>query len=458
MSESAAISYARMNAERFLEELKDLLRIPSVSTLPEHKEDVARAARWVESDLERMGFQHVEILPTAGHPLVYGDWLHAKGKPTVLCYSHYDVQPADPLEEWVTPPFEPDEREGSLFARGATDDKGQLVIQFKALESLFHAGGGCLPVNVRVLVEGEEESGGEGIDAFARKSPERLACDVALISDTTLYAPGLPTLTVGLRGLCYAEIEARGPAVDLHSGGYGGAAPNPLFALCQVISRLKDDDGRILIPGFYDKVMPPTEAELKAWASLPFDEEEYRRTEVGSNELTGEPDYHVLHRTWARPTLEIHGMPGGFTGAGSKTVIPARAAAKISMRLVPDQDPQEVFELFKAYVLSLAPRGIRLGVRHLSSAEPVVVSTDNRFVQVAAEAMRGVFGKDTVFVRSGGSIPIVAAFERFLGVPSILMGFGLPDCGAHGPNEKLAIRCFREGVESLVRFFELLGR
>lgn len=458
MSESAGVAYARSNGSRFVEELKELLRIPSVSTLPEHKEDMARAARWVARDLERMGMQHVEIIPTAGHPLVYAEWLHSKGKPTVLCYSHYDVQPADPLDEWVTPPFEPDVRDGSLYARGATDDKGQLVIQLKTLESLFHAGGGCLPVNVRVLVEGEEEWGGEGIDAFARQNPERLACDVALVSDTCLYAPGLPTLTVGLRGICYAEVEARGPAADLHSGGYGGAAPNPLFALCQIIARLKDDDGRILIPGFYDRVKPPTEAELEAWASLPFDEEEYRRGEVGSSELTGEPDYPVLHRTWARPTLEVHGMPGGFTGAGSKTVIPAKASAKISMRLVPDQDPQETFELFKQHVLSLAPRGIQLEVRHLSSAEPVVVSTDNRFVQAAAEALRGVFGKDTVFVRSGGSIPIVASFERFLGVPSLLMGFGLPDCGAHGPNEKLSIRCFHEGVESLVRFFELLGR
>lgn len=457
MNDSPAIAYARANRERFLEELKDLLRIPSVSTLPEHQPDMLRAARWVADDLTRAGMEHVEIIPTAGHPLVYGDWLHAPGTPTVLCYGHYDVQPTDPIEEWTSPPFKPVERDGSLYARGSTDDKGQMVMHLKALESLMKTGGGRLPLNIRVIIEGEEEVSGAGIDAFIKTHPERLACDVVVVSDTEMFAPGLPSLTVGLRGMVYTQIEAQGPASDLHSGSYGGASPNPFFALCQIIAKLKDEDGRILIPGFYDKVKPPTEAELKAWASLPFDEAEYLKNEVGSAELTGEPGYPVMYRTWARPTLEVHGMPGGFTGAGAKTVIPARASAKVSMRLVPDQDPAEIFLLYKTHVMSLCPRGIRLEVKLLGAGEAIVVDTDNRFVQVASDAMREVYGKDTVFIRTGGSIPIVAAFGKHLHAPSLLMGFGLPDCAAHGPNEKFLIENFYGGIESLVRFFERLG-
>ena len=456
MSESPAVAYARENGARFVEELKALLRIPSVSTLPEHKGDIRKAAEFVAEDLARSNMEHVEIIETEGHPLVYADWLHAEGKPTVLCYGHYDVQPVDPIDQWKTPPFEPAESDGVIYARGATDDKGQMVMHLKAIESLMKTRGE-LPVNVRVLIEGEEEISGAGIDAYIKAHPERLACDVVVVSDTEMFAAGLPSLTVGLRGLCYTEIEARGPASDLHSGSYGGVSPNPFFALCQVISRLKDDDGRVLIPGFYDKVKPPTEAELKAWESLPFDEEHYRKTEVGSSVLTGEPGYSVLYRTWARPTLEVHGMPGGFTGAGAKTVIPAKATAKVSMRLVPDQDPKEIFDLFRKFVLSVAPKGIALDVKLLGAGEPVVVNTDNRFVQVAASAMGDVYGKDTVYIRTGGSIPIVATFEKFLKAPSLLMGFGLPDDGAHGPNEKFAIANFHGGIESMVRFFERLG-
>ena len=456
MSDSDAIAYARENRGRFLEELKDLLRIPSVSTLPEHKPDIERAARWVADDLNRTGMEHVEIIPTAGHPLVYGDWLHAPGKPTVLCYGHYDVQPVDPVDEWSTPPFEPTERDGSLYARGSTDDKGQMVMHLKAIESLMKVGG-KLPVNVRVLIEGEEEISGEGIETFVRNHPEHLTCDVVIVSDTEMFAPGLPSLTVGLRGLCYTELVAQGPASDLHSGSYGGASPNPFFALCQIIAKLKDDQGHILIPGFYDKVKSPTEAELKAWASLPFDESEYIRSEVGSTKLTGEPGYSVLYRTWARPTLEVHGMPGGFTGAGAKTVIPARATAKISMRLVPDQRPEEIFELYRDYVMSIVPEGIRLEVKLLNTGAAVAVSTDSPFVQVASQAMADVYGKETVYIRTGGSIPIVATFQEALKAPVLLMGFGLPDCAAHGPNEKFLIENFYGGTESLVRFFEHLG-
>ncbi len=322
----AAVEFARGNQERFLEELKALVRIPSVSTAPEHRGDVRRAAEFVAAELRRIGMEHVRVIDTAtakrpgGHPLVYADWLHAepaadgKAKPTVLCYGHYDVQPAEPLDEWMSPPFEPEVRNGNLYARGAVDDKGQMWMHVKALESLMVAGGGKLPVNVRVIIEGEEEVGGEGIAWFVEEHGDELKADVALISDTEMFAPELPSLCVGLRGMIYTEIEVRGARIDLHSGMYGGAAPNPFVALAQIIARLKDADGKILIPGFYDKVTAPSAEELKAWKALPFDEEEYREAEVGSVALTGEPGYSVLERTWARPTLEVHGMPGGFVG------------------------------------------------------------------------------------------------------------------------------------------------
>ena len=333
------VEFARSQQPRFLEELKSLLRIPSVSTLPEHKGDVRRAAESLAAELKRIGLENVRVIETTGHPLVYGDWLHAAGKPICLTYGHYDVQPPDPLDEWLTPPFEPTERDGNLYARGAVDDKGQMFTHVKALESLFKASGGTLPINVRVIIEGEEEVGGEGIARFVREHPEQLKADFALVSDTEMFAPGLPTLCVGLRGMVYTELEAQGAKVDLHSGIFGGAAPNPFVALAQVIAALKDAQGHILIPGFYDKVEAPSAAELKAWKSLPFDEEAYRRSEVGSSELTGESGFSVLERTWARPTMDVHGMPGGFVGAGAKTVIPAKATAKISFRLVPDHEP-----------------------------------------------------------------------------------------------------------------------
>ena len=455
---SPAISYARANQERFLKELKDLLRIPSVSTLPEHKEDVRRAAEFIAAQMRHLGLENVAVIMTAGHPLVYSDWLHARGKPTVLCYGHYDVQPVDPLEKWKTPPFEPTERDHNLYARGAVDDKGQMYMHLKSLEALFRASGGKLPVNVRLLIEGEEEAGGEAIDKFVKDHPERLRCDVALVSDTEMFAPGLPSLCVGLRGMCYTEIEAIGAKTDLHSGIYGGAAPNPLEALCRIIGELKDEKGKILIPGFYKRVAQPAKDERKAWKHLPFSEKKYLKTEIGATALTGERKYPVLYRTWARPTLEVHGLPGGFVGHGAKTVIPARASAKVSMRLVPDQRPEEIWKLFSKHVKSLAPRGIQLNVKRWSLADPVVVQTDNRFIQAACEAMREVFRKDTVYIRSGGSVPIVAAFEHALKVPSVMMGFGLPDDNMHAPNEKFHIPNFYRGIESIVRWFEILGR
>ena len=474
---TAAVEFATKNQARFVDELKALLRIPSISTDPMHVGDVRRAAEFVAAELKRIGMENVRLIETStpeevivdtagqavvvpqriGHPLVYADWLHLDGAPTVLCYGHYDVQPAEPLDEWKSPPFEPTERDGNIYARGAVDDKGQMWMHVKALESLFAARGGKLPVNVRVIVEGEEEVGGEGIATFVREHGEQLKADVALVSDTEMFAADLPTLCVGLRGMIYTEIEAWGARTDLHSGMYGGAAPNPFVALAQVIAKLKDDEGRILIPGFYDKVATPTDAESKAWKALAFDEEHYRETEVGSVSLTGEPGYSVLERTWARPTVDVHGMPGGFIGAGAKTVIPAKALAKVSMRLVPDMKPAEAFAQYKSYVESLCPKGIVLEVRLIHSGDPIVVSTDNKYVKAATDAMREVFGKETVFVRGGGSIPIVGDFVRELKTPTVMMGFGLPDDNLHAPNEKFHLANFYRGIESIVRFLSGVG-
>ena len=454
---SSAVTYAKENQQRFLGELKDLLRIPSVSTLPQHKDDVQRAAAFIANQMRAIGLENVEVIATQGHPLVYADWLHASGKPTVLCYGHYDVQPPDPLDEWKSPPFEPTERNQNLYARGAVDDKGQMYMHLKSIEALMRSTG-KLPLNVRLIVEGEEEVGGESIARFVREHSNRLKADFALVSDTEMFAPDLPTLCVGLRGMVYTEVEITGAMTDLHSGMYGGAAPNPFEALARIISRLKDENGKVLIPGFYDRVGKPSGDELKAWKSLPFDEEHYRKTEVGSKELTGEPGYSVLERTWARPTLEIHGMPGGFIGAGAKTVIPAKASAKISMRLVPDQHPDEIFKLYSGFVNSLKPKGVDLKIKQYSLADPIVIRTDNEYVKASTEAMKEVFGKDTVYIRSGGSIPIVADFEKYLKIPSVMMGFGLPDDNLHAPNEKFHIPNFYRGIESIILFFEKLGR
>ena len=453
---SSAITFARQNYSRFLDELKALLRIPSISTLPEHKADCRHAADVLAADLARIGMQNVRLIETDGHPMVYADWLHATGKPTVLIYGHYDVQPPDPLDEWLSPPFEPTERNGNIYARGAVDDKGQVVAQVKALESLL--AGGSLPINVRVLFEGEEEVGGEGIARFVASKPPELAADFALVSDTELFAPGLPTLCVGLRGMIYTELEVRGAKTDLHSGMYGGAAPNPFIALAQILAHLKDEEGRILIPGFYDDIVPPSPEELAAWRSLPFDEEQYRIAEVGSRQLVGEPGYSVLERTWARPTVDVHGIPGGFTGAGAKTVIPAKAVAKVSMRLVPGMTTAKSFRLYKEYVEQIASAGVDVEVRLIHSGDPCLIPVDNPYIQAATRALHEVWGKDTVFIRSGGSIPIVGDFARHLGLPSVMMGFGLPDDGLHAPNEKFHLKNFELGIESLIRFLEELGR
>ena len=454
---SPAVSYARSNQPRFLDELKNLLRIPSVSTLAEHKNDVQKAAEYVANDLRRIGLENVEVIATKGHPLVYGDWLHAAGKPTVLMYAHYDVQPPDPLNEWITPPFEPTERNNNLYARGAVDDKGQLWMEVKALESLMQSGGGKLPINVKVLIEGEEEVGGAAIAEYVRKEKAKLKADFALVCDTELFAPDLPTLCVGLRGLVYTEIEAIGAKVDLHSGMYGGAAPNAMFGLIEIISKLKDAKGKVLIPGFYSKVKAPSKDELKAWKLLPFNEEHYRKTEVGSAMLTGEPGFPVLYRTWARPTLEVHGMPGGFVAPGAKTVIPAKASAKVSMRLVPNQDPDDILKRYKDFVKKNTPKGIQTNIKVWSKGPACVIGTNNKYIKAATEALHDVFKKQTVFIRSGGSIPIVTDFQDVLKIPSVMMGFGLPDDNLHAPNEKFHIPNFYRGIESICVFFEKLG-
>jgi acetylornithine deacetylase/succinyl-diaminopimelate desuccinylase-like protein len=432
------------------------LTIPSISTLPENKSDVDRAARFVADSLKNGGLENVEIIPTARHPLVYADWSHAPGKPTVLCYGHYDVQPPDPLDLWKSPPFEPVLRDGNIYARGSADDKGQMYMHIKAVEAL-RAMNGTLPVNLKFLIEGEEEIGGESVAKYVAENPEKLKADVALVSDTAMYAEGIPTLCIGLRGLVYTEIEAKGPSRDLHSGLYGGAAPNAVFGLVELLAKLKDANGKIQIPGIYDDVEPPAAAEKQSWKTLPFNEAEFLAKEVGSTRLTGEPGYSVLERVWARPTLEVHGIAGGFTAAGAKTVIPATATAKVSLRLVPRQNADKIVAAYKKFVANNAPAGIEVEVRVLSAGEAIMVNPDHPAINVAARAFRDVLGRETVFVRSGGSIPIVGDFARHLHIPTILMGFGLPDDGLHSPNEKYKLSNYYAGIVTIAHFFEQYG-
>ncbi len=440
-----------------LDGLQQFLRIPSISTLPEHQPDIRRAAEFVAAELGRAGLRNVGLIEGAGNPLVSGEWLEAAGKPTLLCYGHYDVQPPDPLEEWKSPPFDPTIRGDDIFARGASDDKGQTYLLMKAVESLL-ASRGSLPVNVRFLIEGEEEVGGRHIESYVRARGRQIGADAVVICDTEMFAPGLPTLCIGLRGILYTEVEVTGAGHDLHSGVYGGVAPNPIQADAEILGGLKGADGKILIPGFYDKVRPPDQAELEAWSRLPFDEVQYREKEVEVAELVGEPGFSVFERAWARPTLEVHGIRGGFTGEGAKTVIPARATAKISMRLVADMDPQESFRQFADSVARLTPRGCRSKATLIHAAGPSLVSTDNRYLQTAARAMTEIFGRQTVYIRSGGSIPIVGVFDQYVGIPSVMMGFGLPDDNLHAPNEKFHLPNFFRGIEAVARYLELLGQ
>lgn len=438
-----------------LETLKAFLRIPSISTLPEHKADILRAADFVRDQLHSAGLHNAHRIEGSGNPLVYAEWLDAPGKPTLLLYGHYDVQPADPLDEWTSPPFEPEIRGDNIYARGASDDKGQTLILIKAVESLLRRNG-RLPVNVRFLIEGEEEMGSEHIESHVRSYASELKADAAIICDTEMFAPGLPTLCIGLRGIVYGELHVRGASHDLHSGVYGGAAPNAIQAVAEIITALKDRGGHIHIPGFYDRVTPPSPKEREAWSTLPFDEAEYRAKEVGVSELTGEPGLDVLERLWVRPTLEVHGIRGGFTGEGAKTVIPAQATAKISTRLVADQKPEEAIAQIQEAVQKACPRGVTAGFRLIHSAPPSLVNPDNPFIRAAAESMSQIFGKETVYIRSGGSIPIVGLFDRYLKTPSVMMGFGLPDDNIHAPNEKFHLPNFFRGIEAVIRYLENL--
>jgi len=449
------LAFARAYAQEFEGDLCEWLRIPSISTLPAHRSDVERAARWTADHLRAIGLDG-RLIAGEGHPLAYGEWRGAPGRPTVLAYGHYDVQPADPLDLWSTPPFEPARRGGSLYARGAADNKGPIFTFFKAVES-YLATGTTLPVNVKVLVEGEEESGGKMVESFIRSDPERAHADAALVLDSGMFASGVPAITMGLRGIVGAEVEVAGPARDLHSGLYGGTAPNPFLALARIIAGLVDSHGRILIPHFYDGVASPEPEERTAWSRLPFDEATFGRDEVGSAALIGEPGYTVLERLWARPALDVHGMPGGFTGEGIKTVIPARASAKISMRLVPHQHPEEIYEQFEAYVHHLTPPGARVAVRYLGSAPPVLVDPRAPAIAAARAALTETFDRDAILIRSGATVPIVADLVTRLRIPTVVTGWSLPDAGWHGPDEKIDLSHFHLGIEALIRFLERFG-
>jgi acetylornithine deacetylase/succinyl-diaminopimelate desuccinylase-like protein len=449
-------TYITENENRFLEDLKGWLRIPSISTLPEHAGDIRRAAEYAADQLRHTGFEEVQLIQTQNHPLVYGEWLKAPGKPTVLVYGHYDVQPVDPVELWHSPPFEPTIRGDNLYCRGACDDKGQTMLVFKALESLMVVNG-TLPVNVRVLIEGEEEAGGESIDRYVRTYPERLKCDAAFICDTHMLSKEIPTLINGLRGIIYTEVEVRGAKSDLHSGSYGGVAPNPLHTLAIIIAGLKDAEGHIHIPGLYDKVREPSEAEKAFWHDDPLHINEALLEEMGVSQFTGEAEYPPMERMWGRPTLEVHGIAGGFVGEGAKTVIPAVAKAKISMRLPADLRSDEVFTLFERRVAEIAPAGVEVMVRKIHGGEAVIVPIDTLPIQAAATALKDVFGKQPVFIREGGSIPVAALFHEILGVPVVLMGFGLPDDNLHAPNEKYSLSQFFKGLRTVARFLTNMG-
>src|ERR1039458_2045108 len=451
------MNYYQQHHQDYLEGLKTFLRIPSISTLSEHKPDIQKAAEFVRDELTKAGLNQAQLIEGQGNPLVYAEWLGAPGKPTLLFYGHYDVQPPDPLDEWKTPPFEPAIRNDNIYARGSADDKGQTYILIKAVDGLLKQHG-RLPINVKFLVEGEEEVGGEHIESYVASKPARLKADAAVICDTEMFAPVLPTICVGLRVIVYGELWVQGADHDLHSGIYGGAAPNPIQAIAEILCALKDRNGHILVPGFYDRVPPPSEKERDAWARLPFDEREYTEKEMGARELTGEPGVPLLERVWARPTLEVHGIRGGFTAEGAKTVIPARAVAKISTRLVGDQDLAESIAQLQAAVKAACPRGVSAELKVLHSGAPSLTNPDNPFIHAAAQQLQETFGSPTVYIRSGGSIPIVGVFDRYLGIPSVMMGFWLPDDNLHAPNEKFHLPNFYRGIQTVARYLEILGK
>ncbi len=449
------IDFINTNRDRYVHELTEYLAIPSISALPQHKGDVRKAAEWTSAELTRVGLENVRLEETPGHPIVYGEWLHAEGAPTILFYGHYDVQPVDPLDLWETPPFEATVRDGEIYARGAADDKGQIFMHFKAIEAHMKQNG-RLPVNMKVLLEGEEEVGSENLDDFIRAHRDLLKADVVVISDSPMFERGVPSICYGLRGLAYFQIDLRGSNSDLHSGSFGGAVANPAMVLAQILAQMKDKSGRIKIDGFYDDVVELTEEERSAWKQLPFNEKQYQR-ELGAPKLFGETGYSTLERVWARPTFEVNGLLSGFTGEGAKTVLPAVAMAKVSMRLVPNQDPDTVAQQFEDYVKKVAPKTVEVKVTRMHGGRPWMTDYHNDYVQAASRAIEKGFGQKPVFNREGGSIPVVFTFQQELGLPSVLFGVGLPDENAHAPNEKLDLGNFHNGVIASAILYDEIG-
>lgn len=448
------IRYIEDNKERYLRELKELLAIPSVSTSPENKVDVRRCAEWVAKHLGTIGMNNVQIFPTAGHSIVYGEWMNAPGKPTVLLYGHYDVQPVDPVELWTSPPFEASVRDGNLYARGAADDKGQVFIHFKSIES-YMRNGGKLPVNLKMIIEGEEEVGSPNLDGFVKGHRDLLRADLVVISDTSMFGKGIPSVCYGLRGLTYMEVEVQGPNRDLHSGSFGGSIHNPVQALSEIIAQLHDKDGRVTIPGFYKDVRQLTKKERVSYKKLPWGDKKYAK-ELGVKTLYGEKGFSTIERLWARPTLECNGIWGGFTGEGAKTVLPAKATAKISMRLVPDQGADGVAKLFEKHIKKIAPKTVHVEVRYIHGGEPAITPIDSAGVQAAAVALEKGFGKKPLFQREGGSIPIVVQFKEILGLDTVLLGFGQPDENAHAPDEFINLENFYGGIRTIAHFYNEL--
>jgi acetylornithine deacetylase/succinyl-diaminopimelate desuccinylase-like protein len=447
--------YLDETRDRRLESYKALLRIPSISALPQHADDCRATAEWIAADLRAVGIENVAVEETTGHPVVYGDWLHAAGAPTVIVYCHYDVQPVDPLDLWDSPPFEPVIVGDRMLARGAADDKGQIHLHLRAIEALF-ATRGTLPINLRFIFEGDEESSAAPLEGWLATHGERLAADVAIISDSGFFEGNLPAITISLRGMMYAQIDVVGSDVDLHSGGYGGAVDNPANVLARIITALKGPDGRVLIPGFYDDVVALTDEERRLLNALPFDEEAYRAG-IGVRALTGESGFSVLERRGARPTLDVNGIWGGFQGAGSKTIIPAHAHAKVSCRLVTAQDPARIFDAFKAFVEEIAPPSVHVSTSRLGGGRPSLTPVDHPATRAAARALEATFGRAPVYIREGGSIPVCASFEENLGLPVVLLGFTPPDDHAHAPNEWMDLSNYETGIRAIVRMWDELA-
>lgn len=450
------LSYIDAHREDFVERLAAWVRIPSISADPEHKADVAKNARFLADELRALGADRVEIWPTPGHPAVFASWNQAPGKPTVLVYGHHDVQPADPLDEWISPPFEPAVREGRIWGRGVVDDKGQVMIHLKAIEAFIKTRK-KLPLNVKLIVEGEEEIGSEHFDALMRDKAKDLEADTVCVSDTAMFGRGIPSLCIGLRGLMFLEIYVDGPSSDLHSGSFGGGVTNPINALARILSGLHDTDGHVTVPGFYETVRALTRKERDEIAALPFDEKQWLAM-TGSPAAFGEKGYSTLERVWTRPTLDCNGISGGHQGAGAKTIVPARAMAKVSCRLVADQEPEDIYEKVARHVQTLAPPGVRVRTVLLHGGRPYVAPTGHPVFEIAKRAFSKAFGKPTVFIREGGSIPFVRTIADVTGKPCLLMGFGQPDENAHAPNEWLLLENFHLGIKSVAWLYEELSR